>query len=158
VTILLTLGAPAAHAQDKVLSPAEVVNRGREFTGQEIVVRGEAIGEALRADGDHHWVNILGGGVALGLFVPDELAAQAERFGKYGVVGDTITVRGTVNVACAQHHGEFDVHVTELVLREAGGDRVQKPDWWKAALGAVGLALGVFEYRVYRRRREFGRT
>jgi len=145
---------PSCLAEAAPLTPAEVVERGRELDGTQIDVTGEVLGEDLYAGKAHRWVNVAGGGTAVGLWVEQGLVEQIEHFGKYGVQGDTLTVRGTLNVACTQHGGEFDVHVSEVTSLEPGEVREQGVSWWKLGVGLAGIAIGFVEYRFYRRRRE----
>jgi len=148
--ILLTWVPASAFAAEEPLTPGDVVERAGAFDGASVTMQGEAIGESLRADGDHRWVNVLGGGAAVGVFMPQEMAEEIEHFGLYSHFGDTIAVRGLVNVSCEEHGGEFDIHAEELMIIEPGGARENPAIPWKLPAGLALLALGLVEYRVYR--------
>ena len=157
VLVALALCAPtAAHAADDPLTPGDVVEEPSTFDGASVVVQGEAIGDVLRADSEHRWVNVLGGGVAIGVYMPTAMADRIQHFGMYRTFGDTVAVSGIVNVACEQHGGEFDIHAEELEIVEAGGPRENPVNPWKLPIGLGLLALGLGEYRVYRIRRNRG--
>ena len=68
----------------------------------------------------HRWVNVLGDGAAIGVYVTNELAEQVEIYGDHTHRGDSVEVVGIVNIACDQHGGEFDVHAEEFRVIEPG--------------------------------------
>ena len=121
-----------------------------------VVVQGEAIGDRLRADADHTWVNVLGGSTAIGVYMTDEMATEIEHLGLYTTFGDTVEITGVVNHACTQHAGEYDIHAEEMAVVEEGGARENPVSPWKAGLGLGLLLLGAIEYRVYKTLRERG--
>lgn len=152
---------PAMAAKDQTrpdlfTSPAEVVATEPMHDGRLVLFEGEAIGEDIRADGSHRWVNLLGEGVAVGVWMTAEDAAKMTTWGDYRHTGDLVRVSGTVNIACARHQGEFDVHADEVVIVMSGAPRTHDVRLWKALVGVALLALGYAEYRLYRRRREVG--
>lgn len=153
---LLLCGPAAAHAADDPLTPGDVVEEPRAYDGASVVVQGEAIGDVLRADDEHRWVNVLGGGAAIGVYMPTGMADEIKHLGIFKTFGDTVAVRGVVNLACEQHGGEFDIHAEELEIVEPGGPRENPVDPWKLAMGLGLLALGLVEYRVYRARKNRG--
>lgn len=147
---LLTCAFPTVvFAVDELRTPAEVIEIDRELDGTYIELQGEAIGEALRADSTHVWVNVLGGGMAVGVYVPEETAEAIDVYGDHRHDGDTVWVGGTVNVACDQHAGEFDVHAVNLEVVAHGNARETPIQPWKAIVGVVGIALFFGEWRLY---------
>ncbi len=155
--VAVAIAATPAHALaagEEILSPATVVERGRELDGTEVLVSGEALGETLHAGTGHRWVNVTQDGTGVGLWIENDLAERIEFFGKHGVRGDTVTARGVVNVACEQHAGEFDIHVSEIVALETGEHVPEPIGWWKLGVGLAGILVGYAEYRLYVRRRE----
>jgi len=129
-----------AHAATvgEALSPAEVVVLSRGMDGSVIVVEGEAVGDVLRTVGGGHWVNVLGDEVGLGIWMDDEeMLEKITHLGSYKQNGDIIRVRGTVNMTCAQHGGEFDLHAESVEVLSQGHPRTHAP---RLELGLVGLA------------------
>jgi len=139
-------------AQDGALSPADLVSLGPEAGGRGVRIRGEAVGEALRADARHVWVNLHGEGAGVGVYVERRLAARIRKFGDYRQTGDLVLAEGTFNYACPFHGGELDVHATDLVVEAEGRARKQEPRAWKAIAGVAGLGVFFYALRTYLRR------
>lgn len=129
----------------------DIVGIDRDLDGSLVLFQGEAIGEDLRADADHRWVNVLGRDVAIGVFVTDEQAAQVEIYGDHGHRGATVEVVGRVNVACDEHGGEFDVHAEEFRVLEPG-ETIERPIApLKIVAVAALLLVALLEVWLYRR-------
>lgn len=157
----VAVGAPLqtpsgdSEAPGDVLTPAEVIDLGEAEDGARITVRGEAIGEALRAVGGGEWVNVGLDGSAIGLWGPKGMSDGIDRFGRYRVRGAIVEAEGTYNAACDQHGGDRDVHVDELRVIESSEDMPQTvhPAKLLSALG-LGLLTGVLAlvYRIRKHR------
>ena len=153
--LVSAFGAPAfATLSGDAMSPAEVVAIDRALDGSVVIVEGEAIGEHLRARGGGRWVNILGDEVGLGIWVTDEMAEGIEHFGDHRYDGDIVRVVGTVNIACEQHAGEFDVHAESFAVIASGGPREMEIQPVKGFIGAAGMVIAFFLWQLYRRRRD----
>jgi hypothetical protein len=148
--IAATMLPSPAHAAQRILTPGEIVTRETVSDGDTVRMEGEAIGESLRADSGHRWVNVIGGGAGIGVHMSDEMAGGIEHFGNYGTDGDILVVTGVVNFACPQHGGEFDVHAESIEIVAAGEARDHPVAWWKLGLGLALIAVGAVEYRIYR--------
>lgn len=151
--------APAAIAQnpppdlsDQVRSPAEIVALGAAPDGARVTVRGEAIGDIIRAGGGGAWLNVLGDGTALGLWAEDPSLWEAvDTLGDYHHRGTIVEAVGVYNAACDVHGGDRDVHVVAVTIVEPG-ERIDHPlQLWKLplGLGLIGTAgvLWVFHKR-----------
>lgn len=153
VALVITLHPVAAIAQEaSSVSIPEVVARAAELDGRTVVIEGEAIGEALRADRNTVWVNVLGDGTAIGVWMPDEMARPIARWGGYRQTGDTVRVSGVVNMACDQHGGDLDVHATALEVIRRGAAREEEVRWRDALVGATGFMAAGVAYLVSHRR------
>ncbi len=151
--LLVGLVPAAAVAQEALpMRIPEVVARAAELDGQQVVFEGEAIGEALRADEDSVWVNVLASGAAIGVWMPREMARPIERWGGYRQTGDTVRVTGVVNLACDRHGGDLDVHATSLEVVERGTKRAETVRLRDGLVGAAGFALAAAALAVARRR------
>ncbi|MHB9003538.1 MAG: hypothetical protein ACYC6C_05680, partial [Coriobacteriia bacterium] len=115
---------------------------------------GEAIGEDLRADADHRWINLRSDGTAVGVYVTDAVAETITTYGTGKHIGDTITAIGTLNVACDTHAGEFDIHADRIELTRPGRPIENGPEWWKAAVGLLAAGVGFAEWRFLGRLRD----
>lgn len=149
------LAADAGRAE--ALSPAQAVELAIAADEEAVpaVVRGEALGEVLRAPGGRRWINILGEGVALGVVMDEDVADSVQRFGGYRQRGATLLVTGTLQRACSEHGGDLDMHATSVVVLDQGEEIPHAIHPAKLALAGVVLGLaGVLavRYRHLRRR------
>lgn len=148
--------APPASAAPPtgVLTPAQVVEIDRALDGSVIELQGEAIGESLRAHGGGRWINLLGDGTAIGVWMTEERASTVRLFGDHLTNGDVVRVTGVVNISCEQHGGEFDVHASSVDVLERGGPRDNPVQPWKGVVGLGGLLLAFGLWRAHRARRD----
>lgn len=140
----MLLAAPVLAAEsvpDGVMSPAEVVALGADEDGARITVRGEAIGDILKAGKGGAWLNILGDGTVIGLWSEDEDGFEhVGTLGDYHNRGAIVEVRGTYNAACEQHGGDRDVHA-DVITVIAPSEPIERPvQLWKLALGLTLIA------------------
>lgn len=133
----LLLPATPSLALD-VHSPAELVEFQEELDGMTVTVEGEAIGDKMNDMGDGVWVNVLGGEVAVGIFMDDEQVDGVSMLGDYGHTGDGLSVVGEFHAACPEHGGDLDVHADSLTVISPGHE-VDRPV--RAWPGIVGIAL-----------------
>ncbi|MDD3726236.1 MAG: hypothetical protein PHI44_03480 [Candidatus Ratteibacteria bacterium] len=89
------------------------------YDGKEVVVQGEVIGDIMR-DGEHFWVNIKDGDAFMGIVIDALQKDKIGCLGRYGIIGDTIKVRGTYHLHCPVHYGERDIHAEKLEVLESG--------------------------------------
>lgn len=159
VLMLQAWGAAPASAQPgawaTAVSPAEAVERALATDGETVSVSGEAIGEALRADKGHVWLNILGEGRAIGVYADRAATADVTTFGDWGHTGDTVLATGVLNAACDQHGGDLDIHATEVSVIQRGGPAPRPVGYVKGTAGAAlsAAAAGLFALFMRRRRR-----
>jgi hypothetical protein len=136
------------------ISPADVVADVSELDGQTVTMVGEAIGDEMRADADSVWINVLGDGTAVGVYVLGKDAAAVETLGDYDRTGDRVSVRGVVNLACEQHGGDLDVHAVEAIEVLATSEPIERyVPVWEGVLGGVLIIAAGFLFRAYRGRR-----
>ena len=99
--------------------------------GRVVQFVGEAIGDCVIADptGKYCWVTVEsmadGSDANVSVYMTVEQAAQIDHYGRYGVTGTTVQVRGTFNQACSEHEGLIDVHTTNVGIVAHG---VEHPD------------------------------
>jgi hypothetical protein len=142
----------AVGVDEPLLSPDALVTIDRSRDGERVTVQGEAIGESLRADSGHRWVNVLGDSTAVGIFTTNADAAGIGNFGSYRHTGDIVRVTGILNVACDQHGGEFDEHAEVMEVVAVGTPTEHPIGWWKLFVVLVAAVVLVVEVAAYRRR------
>jgi hypothetical protein len=98
---------------------ASLIERAKELNGSEVQYSGEVIGDIM-ARGDHYWINVLDHGTAIGVWITASQRELIEKVGRYGSIGDQVTVVGQFNRACSQHGGDLDIHATTLVVNQTG--------------------------------------
>ncbi len=152
ILVLSLVGGPALAFADDAMTPAALVIIDRERDGTRVTIEGEAIGEDLHADSRNRWVNILGGGTAVGVFMLNQDAGIIGSYGGYAQSGDVLRVTGVVNVACAQHAGEFDVHAEQVEIVSRGSATTRTPEPWKGVVGIVGVLVFIAQTRWFRYR------
>ncbi len=154
MALVVLVCAPMSVYAAGIATAADLVAIDRDKDGTRVTFEGEAVGEDLRADADHRWVNLLSGGTALGVYMADSDAAVIDNWGEYSTTGDTVRVTGIIHIACDEHAGEFDVHAETVSVRAPGGaiERPLRP--WKGALGLLTASAGIYFWWYFGRIRE----
>ena len=110
---------------------------------------GEAIGDGITADaaGKYCWITVEsiapGSDSNLSVYMTSEQAEQIDRFGRYGVTGTTLQVRGTFNQACSEHEGLVDVHAADVAVVSRGVEHHDELNLSNFGLGALMTIIGV---------------
>jgi hypothetical protein len=89
------------------------------------------------------WLNVLSGGVAIGVYAPESMASGIEEFGDYDTTGELLRVEGTFNAGCDEHGGDLDIHATAIEQTAAAVVRTHEIGWWKLWVGIVALSCAV---------------
>lgn len=121
------------------VSSSDLIERAREWDGQTIVYRGEAVGEVMRR-GRFAWVNLHDGASAIGVWFPFRFAERIKILGDYFHSGDIVRITGVFHRACAEHGGDLDIHAVALEKVADGSPREHPGDWKKLFAGG-GLCL-----------------
>jgi len=169
---VLCAASPAfASGQAEEVTTADLLNEWEKYDGQEVIFKGEAIGDVMRR-GDYAWITVnddfysrearleagelRGGNSGMGVWLPVEEADKIQELGRYGTVGDFVEVRGVFNANCLEHGGDFDIHAKTLKVIDPGRDLDTSPDTGKylAALCSFLCLLGTLSPILRRRRRE----
>ena len=101
------------------------------YDNRTVQVVGEVIGDRISADDgtDRCWVMLTSLDVdnasSISVILSAEQASQIDHYGRYGVTGTTLQVRGTYHQACPDHDGIPDVHATASSVIAKG---VEHPD------------------------------
>lgn len=106
---------------------ASLINQASLYEDRTVQVVGEVIGDKIRADEpDRTWITLTetdaGDQSSISVLLSSEQAKQIDRFGRYGVIGTTLQVRGTYHQACDEHDGLPDIHATTSSVLSRGQD------------------------------------
>lgn len=141
---------------------AALYSQASLYDDRTVQVTGEVIGDRVNAAGSQgYWITLTEtqkeNKSSISLLMSEEQTEQISHYGRYGVVGTTLQVRGTYHQSCVEHDGLPDVHVTNASVLEQGRDINEKLDPPKllpgilAILVGIGL-LGLFNYLRERER------
>ena len=133
------------------------------FDRQTVQVVGEVIGDSLRDGlrGQRRWITLAAvedeSTATISVSMTPESAAKIDTFGKYGMTGTKLQVRGTFYLVCPEHEGLTDLHAEAVTVVEKGKHHPDKFDVNAFLPGVVavvvGLAfVGVFYYLRERQR------
>ena len=133
------------------------------FDRQTVQVVGEVIGDSLRDGlrGQRRWITLAAvedeSTATISVSMTPEAAAKIDTFGKYGMTGTKLQVRGTFYLVCPEHEGLTDLHAEAVTVVEKGKYHLDKFDANAFLPGVVavvvGLAfVGVFYYLRERQR------
>lgn len=131
------------------------------YDGQEVQVKGEAVGEAIRVTGDdgHCWVTLCApeDNASLVVYMRDSDADKIDTFGAYGKTGSTVVVRGTFNLVCSEHDGESDLHAASVSVSDRGSVHPDSFDVNAFIPGFAITLIGLIMLFIFWRLRERAR-
>ena len=140
---------------------ADLAGADAYYDGQTVQVTGEAVGEPIAVIGDdaHVWVMLLDreSGATVTVFMPRAAADRIDTFGKYGVTGSQVRVRGEYHLVCDEHDGESDLHAVAVEVVEPGVRHPDAFDPMEFAPGVAAVALGGVLCLAFWRMRERSR-
>ncbi|MEF9841214.1 MAG: hydrolase [Raoultibacter sp.] len=119
------------------------------FNNQTVQVAGEVVGDRLRAglDDDHCWVTLTstkkGEGATVSVYMTYEQAAKIDTFGKYGMTGTVLQVKGTFHLVCNEHTGETDLHADTVSVAAKGKQHKEAFDANLFIPGIVAVFFGL---------------
>lgn len=151
---ITVLALPASAAQEVTVS--DLIENGRDFDGEEVVVSGELVGDyGFRSDGwmwtqlnsDVYSSNPLresgspeGGNVGIGVRMPTDMASGLDSPGGYRQRGPLVTMTGIWKYHDEARQGESYFEAQALIVVKDGRVLTQDPNWLTILLGA-GLVL-----------------
>lgn len=122
-------------------------NQASLYDERTVQIVGEVIGDRIIADRyGNVWITLTATETedksTISVLMSEDQASQIDRYGKYGVTGTILQVRGTYHQACSEHDSLPDIHATESSVMSRG---LEKPDEFVAsefAPGIVAIILG----------------
>lgn len=133
----------------------ELSNADPYLDNQTVQVTGEAIGESIRASlfGRARWVTLspVGESVTVSVFMTEESAAKIDSFGRYGVRGSILKVRGTFYLVCPEHDGATDLHAEEVTVVKPGESVHESFSIFAFAPGMILVVVGLIMLFIFTR-------
>ena len=163
MALAFPMTAFAEDASDNVVDPTQradnsfiydttiesLFDQASLYDNRTVQVVGEVVGDRIEAnDGTGNcWVMLTSvyedNPTSISVLLSDDQANQIDRYGRYGVTGTTLQVRGTYHQACDEHDGLPDVHATISSVLAKGSDH---PDEFKIgsfAPGFIAIVIGL---------------
>ena len=145
IAIALLLSPAAAHAEESdgnVVDPTQradnsfiydttiesLFEQASLYNDRTVQVIGEVIGDRIEAnDGTRNvWITLTSmdedNSSSISVLLSPEQASQIDHYGRYGVTGTTLQVRGTYHQACSEHDGLPDIHATNSSVLAKGSE------------------------------------
>ncbi len=126
-----------------------VFDQAALYQNKTIQVYGEVIGDRIVADEDQgsYWITLTEtseeDSATISVLLSAEQADQIEHYGRYGVTGTTLQVRGTFNQACMEHDGLPDIHATSSAVLSRGSEHPDEFEPREFVPGVIFVLLGV---------------
>ncbi len=159
LVLMVVVGALAAlsvPALAMTVPVVELLEDGAAYSGQEVTVVGELIGDyGFRRDGTM-WTQLnsdsyalrpvveggplRGPNIGIGIRMPAEIGRGLDPPGRYRLVGPIVVVTGIWKYHDPDRQGETYLDAQSVVLQAPGRDLAEHPNW---AVYAAALALGV---------------
>ncbi len=149
----LTLTCSRAHGQER--SNLELLNNTTKHDGQNLICRGEVIGDIMRR-GDHAWIHLNDGTATIGIWAAADDVRSIATTGSYGRRGDTVEINGTLHRSCPEHAGDLDIHAQSLIVLSPGSTLATSVSVKKRFAGTVSFFLVLVSYALKRMLRRTG--
>lgn len=131
------------------------------YDGRTVQIVGEVVGDRISAGSEGYWIMLTSqeadNSTSISILLSSEQVKQIDHYGRYGVTGTKLQVRGTYHQACSEHEGQPDIHVTNSSVVAKGSehpDAFNINDFVPGVLAIViaGLLLGIYYFARERMR------
>lgn len=132
----------------------ELADADSYMDGQTVQVSGEVVGDRIFAELDPTdcWVTLQSTDKSdseIAVFMPLTASDSIDTYGAYGKRGTILQVRGTFNLACADHQGASDLHADSVAVISKGSVEDLEFNFMRLVPGLVLLMLGSLMLIVY---------
>lgn len=123
--------------------------------GQTVQVEGEVVGDVRTVDfeQDHFWITLeeeeRNKTSTITVYCTKNTTDLIDTFGAYKRLGTTLQVRGTFNIACADHDGLSDIHAESASIKSQGAQMSSDLGFGNLAFSAVMLVFGGIMIGIY---------
>lgn len=119
---------PAQTADNSFIYDTSIASLADEagiYDGRTVQVTGEVVGDCLSAGKKNfYWITVeaeaQNDSSTISCLVSESLASKIDTYGRYGVKGSRVQVRGAYHQACDEHDGLADIHVGTLEVTSLG--------------------------------------
>lgn len=143
--LCLMLFIPCSHCYAQSPTSLELINNAKQYDNKIITYKGEVIGD-LMVRGDHAWLHVNDGIIAIGIWVPKTMVQDIRNAGDYHRKGDILEVSGIFHRSCLEHGGDLDIHASEIKKTTSGGQVIQPISRNKIYIGIYSLILVLLFY------------
>lgn len=119
LTVIFLLATFSICSAKEVTNFNDFVEKAKALDGQQVTIKGEAIGESMKR-GDHAWVNVSDGSTAIGVWIKASDLDRIKIYGGYKHIGDKVQVDGIFHRACSEHGGDLDIHADSIEVIKNG--------------------------------------
>lgn len=141
-------------------SIADLAQADSYYEGQTVFVQGEVVGDRINDElqPDNCWITLQDSDSSnpsvVSVFMSMDQSKNIDTYGRYGVTGTTLQVRGTFHLECQEHQGMSDIHVEEVSALASGTDNKPAIDPKTFGLGIVSVLAGLALLALYHSKRE----
>lgn len=128
------------------------------YEGRTVQVVGEVIGDLIKegssvAGRDLYWITVTSidaeNKATISVLITAEQAKQIDHYGRYGVTGTVLQVRGTFHQACSDHEGLPDIHAANTEAITHGVEHGDVLVLQEFVPGVIAVLLGAILMGVY---------
>ena len=117
------------------------------YDNRTVQIVGEVIGDRIDAGDESCWITLTVTDTedksSISVLMSNEQASQIDHFGKYGVTGTILQVRGTYHQACDEHDGLPDIHATDTSVTSKGVEHYDEFNFGNFAPGIFAIIIGI---------------
>ena len=119
------------------------------YDNRTVQVVGEVVGDRIEAnDGTGNcWIMLTSRvqeeSASISVLLSAEQASQIDHYGRYGVTGTTLQVRGTYHQTCEVDDGQPDIHATNSSVLLKGSEHPDEFSLREFAPGFVAIVIGL---------------
>jgi hypothetical protein len=125
----------------------DLLNNAKAHDGKRVVYKGEVIGDIM-ARGDHVWLHVNDGTIAIGIWIPKNLIQNISYAGDYQIKGDIVEVVGAFHRSCLEHGGDLDIHAQTINIVSPGAIVTSPVNKKKIYLGVSSFIIVLLFYAL----------
>ena len=149
VLLCLALIISSSSCFAQVSTSSDLLNNAKQYDGKTVNYKGEIIGDVM-IRGDHAWLHVNDGSIAIGIWAPKTMIQEIRYAGDYHNKGDIVEVSGTFHRSCSEHGGDLDIHVSEIKKVTSGSLVIRPISRKKGYIGVYSLMLVLLFYILKR--------